>query len=295
MLGVSGGLDSTLALLVCQRACDLLELPHDAIRGISMPGFGTTDRTRANAEELCRAVGADYQEISIDDAVTQHFADIGHDRDDHSTVFENAQARERTQILMDVANQVGGIVVGTGDMSELALGWCTYNADQMSMYGVNAGVPKTLVRHLITWFADELADDRTRAVLHDIADTPISPELLPPGEGGEIAQRTEEVLGPYEVQDFFLYHFVRMERSVRSIATLAMIAFNDRYTPGQILDWFSIFLNRFFSQQFKRSVMPDGVKIGSVVLSPRADWRMPSDAHPQNWLRELDAIRREIA
>lgn len=294
VLGVSGGLDSTLALLVCQRACDLLGLPHQAIVGISLPGFGTTERTRTNAWELCQTVGAEFREIRIDDAVNQHFRDIGHDPADHSTVYENAQARERTQILMDVANQVGGIVVGTGDMSELALGWCTYNADQMSMYAVNAGVPKTLVRHLITWFADEMADEKTRKVLHDIADTPISPELLPPSEGGEIAQRTEEILGPYDVQDFFLYHFVRMERSVRSIATLAMLAFKGRYAPTEILEWFGIFLTRFFRHQFKRSVMPDGVKIGSVVLSPRADWRMPSDAHPQSWLRELDAIRREL-
>ena len=294
VIGVSGGLDSTLALLVCRRACDLLGLSHDHVLGISMPGMGTTDRTRKNAEALCRAVGAEFREISIDASVQQHFADIEHDPNDHSTVFENAQARERTQILMDVANKVGGIVVGTGDMSELALGWCTYNADQMSMYAVNAGVPKTLVRHLITWFADAIAEDEMRTVLHDIVDTPISPELLPPGASGEISQRTEDLIGPYEVQDFFLYHFVRMERSVRSIATLAMIAFQDRHTPAQILEWFQIFLTRFFQHQFKRSVMPDGVKIGSVVLSPRADWRMPSDAHPTSWLTELDAIRREI-
>ncbi len=295
VLGVSGGLDSTLALLVCQQACDILGLPHTAILGISMPGFGTTDRTRANADALMQAVGAESRTISIIDAVRQHFLDIGHAEDDHSVVFENAQARERTQILMDVANGVQGLVIGTGDMSELALGWCTYNADHMSMYAVNSGIPKTLVRHLITWFADEAADGSLRAVLHDIVDTPISPELLPKGAGGEIAQRTEDVLGPYDVHDFFLFHFVRMERSVRSITTLAMLAFRDRYTPAQIIAWFEVFLRRFFMHQFKRSALPDGVKIGSVVLSPRADWRMPSDAHASAWLAELDAIRREIA
>jgi NAD+ synthase (glutamine-hydrolysing) len=291
---VSGGLDSTLALIVCQEACDLLGLDHSAIVAISMPGFGTTTRTRTNAERLVEAMGAELRVISIDDAVRQHFKDIGHDEADHSTVFENAQARERTQILMDVANQVGGLVVGTGDLSELALGWTTYNADHMSMYGVNAGIPKTLVRHLIEFYSIERANEGIQALLQDILQTPISPELLPPDASGSIEQRTEDMIGPYEVHDFFLYHFVRMERPVRTITTLALIAFRDVYRSDQILEWFRIFLQRFFSQQYKRSCLPDGPKVGSVALSPRADWRMPSDAHPSVWLAELDELRRTV-
>ena len=294
VVGVSGGLDSTLALMVCQEACDILDRDHSTILGVSMPGFGTTARTKSNAEQLVEAMGAELKLIPIDESVRLHFRDIGHDESDHSAVFENSQARERTQILMDIANQVGGMVVGTGDMSELALGWSTYNGDHMSMYGVNAGVPKTLVRHLIEFYAEERATSATKKLLLDILATPISPELLPPIASGEVGQRTEDVLGPYEVHDFFLYHFVRMERPVRTISTLAMLAFKDRYTPSQILNWFGIFLRRFFSQQFKRSCLPDGVKIGSVALSPRADWRMPSDAHPSIWLKELEDVKRNV-
>ena len=294
VLGLSGGLDSTLALLVCEEACDLLGKKRSDILTISMPGFGTSDRTRKNAQELAKAAGTEFRTISIDESVRQHFKDIGHDESDRSIVYENAQARERTQILMDVANGEGGLVVGTGDMSEIALGWCTYNADHMSMYSVNAGVPKTLVKHLIEWFAEERADEISRSILLDILATPISPELLPLDESGSITQRTEDVLGPYEVHDFFLYHFVRMQRNVRSVATLACVAFADTHSPTDIFDWLEVFLRRFFSQQFKRSCMPDGVKVGTVALSPRADWRMPSDANPTLWIAELEAIRKEI-
>lgn len=294
VLGVSGGLDSTLALLVCEEACDLLGLERTSIVAVSLPGFGTTQRTRENARALIQRIGAEYREIEINAAVNQHFSDIGHDPSDHSVVYENAQARERTQILMDIANQVGGLLIGTGDMSELALGWCTFNADHMSMYNVNAGIPKTLVKHLIAWFATSRADEATRAALLDIVDTPISPELLPPSLEGGITQRTEEVLGPYEVHDFFLFELVRMQRPVRTVAVLAIIAFEGTYSAHQVLNWFGVFLQRFFSQQFKRSTLPDGVKIGSVALSPRADWRMPSDARADLWLHELETIKAQI-
>ncbi len=294
VLGLSGGLDSTLALLACMQACQVLDRPLSNILAVSMPGPGTTQRTRSNAEVLANAVGCEFRTIPIHQAVEQHFSDIGHDPNNHSVVFENAQARERTQILMDLANSVSGIVVGTGDMSELALGWCTYNADQMSMYGVNAGVPKTLVRHVIEWYASAASSTAVSDVLTDILDTPISPELLPPDASGEIQQRTEDHLGPYEVHDFFLYHIVRLEQPIRTVAILAMVAFDGRYSTAQIIEWCEVFVRRFFTQQFKRSAMPDGVKIGSVVLSPRADWRMPSDAHATAWLQELATLRADV-
>lgn len=293
VVGLSGGLDSTLALLVCTKACDILGRPHDSILAVSMPGMGTTNRTFANAENLAVALGVSFKIIGIEHSVRSHFADIGHDPNNTNIVFENAQARERTQILMDLANMHRGIVVGTGDLSEIALGWSTYNADHMSMYNPNAGVPKTLVQHLISWYA-ETALDPVAVTLRDILDTPISPELLPKGAGGELHQRTEDVLGPYELHDFFLYRFVRLQESVRTIAIVACIAFQHRYTPAQILYWLGVFLNRFIVNQFKRSCIPDGVKIGSVALSPRADWRMPSDMSTNLWIAELDAVRAEF-
>lgn len=295
VLGVSGGLDSTLALLVCEEACDLLGMDRSSIVAVSLPGLGTTTRTRENAHKLIKSVGAEFREIDIIPAVRQHFTDLGHDENDHSVVYENAQARERTQLLMNIANQVGGLLIGTGDMSELALGWCTYNADHMSMYNVNGGVPKTLVKYLIEWFSTSRADETLRVALRDILDTPISPELLPPSGEGGIVQRTEDVLGPYEVHDFFLYEFVRMQRPVRTVAVLAITAFNGTFSEHQVLNWFSTFLHRFFSQQFKRSTLPDGVKIGSVCLSPRADWRMPSDARAEVWIKELETIQLELS
>jgi NAD+ synthase (glutamine-hydrolysing) len=292
VLGLSGGLDSTLALLVCVDACAILGRPATDIHAISMPGFGTTERTQRNAALLAETFGVSFQTISIDDAVRQHFRDIGHPETQHDVVFENSQARERTQILMDCANQRSGLVIGTGDLSELALGWCTYNADHMSMYAVNAGVPKTLVRYLIEWYADHHAT--AGPILHDILDTPISPELLPhDGEGG-IVQRTEDVVGPYELHDFFLYHIVRQHATIRKVVALAMIAFEDRYATSEICRWLGVFIRRFVSQQFKRSCLPDGVKVGSVVLSPRADWRMPSDASADVWLTELDNVMVEL-
>ncbi len=293
VLGLSGGLDSTLALLVCTKACDMLGVPYDKINAVSMPGMGTTDRTASNAAALARALGVSLTTIPIQPAVLQHFADIGHDPANANVVFENAQARERTQILMDLANMHRGIVVGTGDLSEIALGWSTYNADHMSMYNPNAGVPKTLVQHLISWYA-ESSPELISVILRDILDTPISPELLPTSADGASEQRTEDVLGPYEVHDFFLYRFVRLQESVRTIAILACIAFAPRYTPAQILAWFGVFLSRFIVNQFKRSCIPDGVKVGSVALSPRADWRMPSDMSTGLWLSELDAVRTEL-
>lgn len=293
VLGLSGGLDSTLALLVSRKACDMLGMPNDAILAVSMPGMGTTDRTFNNAEALALAIGVSYQSISIKNAVLSHFADIGHDPTDTSIVYENAQARERTQILMDLANMNRGLVVGTGDLSEIALGWSTYNADHISMYNPNAGVPKTLVQHLIAWYADSATED-VAIILRDILDTPISPELLPTASDGSHGHRTEDVIGPYEVHDFFLYRFVRLQESVRSIAILACIAFAPRYTPAQILTWFGIFLSRFIVNQFKRSCIPDGVKVGSVALSPRADWRMPSDMSTSLWLAELEAVKADF-
>lgn len=294
VLGLSGGLDSTLAALVCEEACELLAVPHTQMLFVTMPGMGTSVRTRNNADRLAKSLGAELRSIDISKSVHQHFADISHDDNDTSIVYENAQARERTQILMDIANSAGGLVVGTGDLSELALGWSTYNADHMSMYNVNAGVPKTLVRHLIEWFAQSKADAETRDVLRDILDTPISPELLPPTDEGIIAQRTEEMIGPFELHDFYLFHLIRLEEPVRKVAILACLAFRDKYTNEQVVQWLEVFIKRFFTHQFKRSCMPDGLKIGSVALSPRADWRMPSDAKPQTWLNQLSDIALEI-
>lgn len=286
VLGISGGLDSTLALLVSHRAFQLLERPVEDIIGISMPGFGTSNQTRENAAELMRGLGITAREIPISKACLQHMEDIGYDPDNRDVTYENIQARERTQILMDVANQEGGLVVGTGDLSELALGWCTYNGDQMSMYAVNSGVPKTLVRHLVEWFADS-ASPSVRKVLKGIVGTPISPELLPPDKSGNISQLTEKLVGPYELHDFFLYNALRLGFKPSKVLFLAENAFKevDRQT---LIYWLKVFYRRFFTQQFKRSCMPDGVKVGSVCLSPRGDWRMPSDASYEAWLSELE-------
>ena len=290
VIGISGGLDSTLALLVTVRTFDKLGLDRTGIIGVTMPGFGTTDRTYNNALELMRGLGVTIREIPIRDASTQHFRDIGLDPEDRSAAYENSQARERTQILMDVANMEGGLVVGTGDLSELALGWATYNGDQMSMYGVNASVPKTLVRHLVKWAAATEQDAATRATLLDIIDTPVSPELLPADDNGKIAQKTEDLVGPYELHDFFLYNFLRAGYGPAKILLLAEQAFDRSYDRAAILRWLTVFVRRFFTQQFKRSAMPDGPKVGSVTLSPRGDWRMPSDASAAAWLRELDML-----
>ncbi|MCP3175517.1 MAG: NAD(+) synthase [Desulfuromonadales bacterium] len=290
VVGISGGLDSTLALLVTVKAFDKLGLDHEGIVAITMPGFGTTRRTRGNAEKLAELLGVTLRVIPIDQAVRQHFADIGHDASLHDVTYENAQARERTQILMNVANQVGGLVIGTGDLSELALGWCTYNADHMSMYGVNSGVPKTLVRYLVDWCALEEFSGETSAVLRDVCETPVSPELLPPGEGDEIRQITEDQVGPYVLHDFFLYHLVRLQSPPKKIYLLACHAFDGEFAPDEIVKWLRIFFRRFFSQQFKRSCLPDGPKVGSVALSPRGDWRMPSDASVNLWLAELESL-----
>ena len=289
VVGVSGGLDSTLALLVCCRAFDTLGLPRKGITGITMPGFGTTGRTKGNSEALMEGLGITAMEIPISEAVRRHFADIGHDPGRHDAVYENSQARERTQILMDTANKTGGIVVGTGDLSELALGWATYNGDHMSMYGVNAGVPKTLVRTLIANISSKWGFGCVAGTLADILDTPISPELLPPAEDGGIAQKSEDLVGPYELHDFFLYHFIRFGFSPAKIQMLAERAFDGSdpragsYGAETIKRWLSTFVRRFFSQQFKRSCLPDGPKVGSVCLSPRGDWRMPSDASAAVW------------
>lgn len=287
VLGISGGLDSTLALLVTARAFDLLGLDRKGILAPTLPGFGTTKRTRSNAEKLVELLGATLRVIPIEPAVRQHFADIGHDPQVHDVTYENAQARERTQILMDLANKVGGFVVGTGDLSESALGWCTFNGDHMSMYHVNSGVPKTLVRYLVDWCADSEFSGETSRVLHDIADTPISPELLPINEAGAQQQQTEDVVGPYVLHDYFLYHIVRHGSRPAKVLYLAELAFADQFDRATILRWLEVFVRRFFSQQFKRSAMPDGPKVGSVALSPRGDWRMPSDASVNEWRIEL--------
>jgi NAD+ synthase (glutamine-hydrolysing) len=289
VLGISGGLDSTLALLVTVKAFDRLGLPRAGITAVTMPGPGTTARTRGNAEALAAELGVTLRTIPITAAVDQHFRDIGHDPAQHDITFENAQARERTQILMDVANQVQGLVVGTGDLSELALGWCTYNGDHMSMYAVNASVPKTLVRYLIAWCAEAEFDGKAADVLHDVCDTPVSPELLPPHPDGSISQQTEAQVGPYELHDFFLYHLVRCHFAPRKVLQLAVQAFGDDYSTEELRRWLTVFCRRFFSQQFKRSCLPDGPKVGSVALSPRGDWRMPSDASVALWLANLDA------
>jgi NAD+ synthase (glutamine-hydrolysing) len=291
VLGISGGLDSTLALLVTAHAFDLLGLDRKGIIAPTLPGFGTTKRTRGNAEKLVEQLGASLDVIPIHDAIKQHFRDIGHDECVHDVTYENAQARERTQILMDLANKAGGFVVGTGDLSEAALGWCTFNGDHMSMYHVNAGVPKTLVRYMIEWCAETEFAGATAEVLHDICATPISPELLPTDAKGRQAQQTEDVVGPYELHDFFLYHVVRHGARPAKVLLLAELAFAGRYDRPTILRWLEVFVRRFFSQQFKRSAMPDGPKIGSVALSPRGDWRMPSDASAAGWLQEIESLR----
>lgn len=290
VIGLSGGLDSTLALLVTVRAFDMLGLKREQITAVTMPCFGTTDRTYVNACELSRCLGAELREVNIREAVSLHFRDIGHDPKIHDVTYENSQARERTQILMDIANQCGGIVIGTGDLSELALGWATYNGDHMSMYGVNSSVPKTLVRHLVRYCADTCKDKKLAGVLLDILDTPVSPELLPP-EDGVIAQKTEDLVGPYELHDFFLYHMLRWTCSPGKIFRMAKAAFEGEYDEETILKWLKIFYRRFFNQQFKRSCLPDGPKVGSVAVSPRGDLRMPSDACTTLWLRELDKIK----
>ncbi len=289
VIGISGGLDSTLALLVCVMAMDLLKRPHTDIVAVTMPCFGTTKRTRSNAEILCDALGVTFREVDISNAVLQHFEDIGHDYNNHSVVFENGQARERTKVLMNIANQVSGMVVGTGDLSELALGWATYNGDHMSMYGVNASIPKTLVRHIVQYYGDTCTSDTLRDVLYDILDTPVSPELLPTDESGtEMTQKTEDLVGPYELHDFFLYYGIRWGFEPSKVKRLAKYAFEGDY-PDEVIDkWLKTFYRRFFSQQFKRSCLPDGAKIGSVTLSPRGDWRMPSDAVAKIWLEDID-------
>lgn len=290
VIGLSGGLDSTLALLVTVKAFDRLGLDRKGIVALTMPGFGTTARTRGNAEELADQLGVTLRVVPIDKAVRQHFSDIGHDPGTHDVTYENSQARERTQILMDVANQVGGLVIGTGDLSELALGWCTYNGDHMSMYAVNSGVPKTLVRYLVDWCARVEFAGRTSEVLDDVCATPVSPELLPPDADGNIEQLTEQVVGPYELHDFFLFQVVRMHFSPRKVLLLAEQAFGGDYRRAELVEWLKQFYRRFFSQQFKRSCLPDGPKVGTVALSPRGDWRMPSDASAALWLAELEDL-----
>ncbi len=289
VIGVSGGLDSTLALLVTVRAFDALHLERKNIIAVTMPCFGTTDRTYNNAVSFARTLGVTLREINIADAVKQHFHDIGHDANAYDVTYENAQARERTQVLMDIANQTGGLVIGTGDMSELALGWATYNGDHMSMYAVNAGVPKTLIRCLVDYEARRTDNDALKKTLRDILETPVSPELLPPKDG-KISQKTENIVGPYELHDFFLYHLTRFGSSPAKILRLAETAFKDTYDRAVILEWMKVFYRRFFAQQFKRSCLPDGPKVGSVALSPRGDWRMPSDASAEVWLREIEKL-----
>lgn len=298
VIGISGGLDSTLALLVCVKTFDKLKLDRKGIVGVTMPGFGTTGRTHRNAVSLMQSLGVDIREVNISKAVLQHFEDIGQDADVHDVTYENSQARERTQILMDLANKLGGMVIGTGDLSELALGWATYNGDHMSMYGVNASIPKTLIQYLVKYVA-QTVDDKSAATLYDIIATPISPELIPADGNGNIQQKTEDLVGPYELHDFFLYHFLRNGFSPRKIFMLAKKAFGEnlpqeegvgRYSDAVIFHWLKTFCRRFFNQQFKRSCLPDGPKVGSVTLSPRGDWRMPSDAVSALWLDEVDKL-----
>lgn len=290
VIGISGGLDSTLALLVAVRAYGLLGLDMSGIHAVTMPGFGTTDRTYDNAVKMIKSLGCTFHEISIRESVTRHFEDIGHDINVHDVTYENGQARERTQILMDIANKVNGIVIGTGDMSELALGWATYNGDHMSMYGVNASVPKTLVRHLVRYYAEVLADSTLAKVLYDVLDTPVSPELLPPDENGQIEQKTEDLVGPYELHDFFMYYILRFGIHPAKLYRIACAAFRPDYSEETILKWLKTFYRRFFSQHFKRSCLPDGPKVGTVAVSPRGDLRMPSDACARIWLKELDEL-----
>ena len=290
VVGISGGLDSTLALLVTVMTFDALKMPRGQIIGITMPGFGTTDRTYTNACDLIRSLGVTLKEIPIKEACLQHFRDIDHDPSVHDVTYENSQARERTQLLMDVANQKNGLVIGTGDLSELALGWATYNGDHMSMYGVNGSIPKTLVKYLVEWVANHKVDDASRLTLQDIVDTPISPELIPADENGNIKQKTEDLVGPYELHDFFLYHFLRFGSHPSKIYFLAQKAFAGIYDNATVKKWLYTFFRRFFQQQFKRSCLPDGPKVGSVSLSPRGDWRMPSDAVSRLWLEEIERI-----
>ena len=291
VVGISGGLDSTLALLVTAKAFDALGLDRKHIISVTMPCFGTTDRTYNNACKMSLSLGAELREVPIASAVMQHFKDIGHDPEDHSVTYENSQARERTQVIMDIANANGGMVIGTGDMSELALGWATYNGDHMSMYGVNASVPKTLVRHLVQYYADTTDDKELQEVLYDVLDTPVSPELLPPKDG-KIAQKTEDLVGPYELHDFFLYYFLRFGYAPSKIYRIAKYSFAGEYDDETIYKWLRTFCWRFFAQQFKRSCLPDGPKVGTVALSPRGDWRMPSDACVASWMRDLEQVVR---
>jgi NAD+ synthase (glutamine-hydrolysing) len=298
VIGVSGVLDSTLALLFTVRAFDYLKLDRKGIIAVTMPCFGTTDRTYQNACNLAKSLGATLKEVDIKASVTQHFKDIGQDINTHDVTYENGQARERTQVLMDIANKMNGMVIGTGDLSELALGWATYNGDHMSMYGVNVGVPKTLVRHLVKYYADECCDDKTakkgdkkvREILLDVLDTPVSPELLPPTDG-QISQETESIVGPYELHDFFLYYMIRYGFTPSKIYRMALTAFDGTYDADTIYKWEESFLRRFFAQQFKRSCVPDGPKVGTVSLSPRGDWRMPSDASRNVWLDDLKTVK----
>ena len=289
VIGISGGLDSTLALLVTAKAFDYLGLDRKGIVAVTMPGFGTTDRTYDNAVRLIKEIGATFKEVSIVNAVEQHFNDIEQDPNNHDVTYENSQARERTQILMDIANKENGIVIGTGDLSELALGWATYNGDHMSMYAVNVSIPKTLVRYLVQYYADTCEKDVLSKTLYDVLDTPVSPELLPPTKG-EISQKTEDLVGPYELHDFFIYHMLRLQQSPAKIYRLAKIAFTNQYSDEEILKWEKIFCKRFFAQHFKRSCLPDGPKVGSVAVSPRGDLRMPSDASAAMWLKELECL-----
>ena len=294
IIGISGGLDSTLTVIVAAEALDLLGRDHSDIVGITMPCFGTTKRTRSNAEILCAELGTEFKEVVIGASVKQHFLDIGHDENNRNVVYENAQARERTQVLMDIANAENGLVVGTGDLSELALGWATYNGDHMSMYGVNADVPKTLVRHVVDWYAEKMASigkTTLAKVLRDILDTPVSPELLPANENGEIAQKTEDIVGPYEIHDFYLYYMLRYGYAPDKLYRLARAAFAGEYSDETLKRWLENFVRRFFAQQFKRSCLPDGPKVGSVSLSPRGDWRMPSDACRDEWMRIVNSLK----
>ena len=283
VVGISGGLDSTLAVLVTARAFDLLDIPRENLICVTMPCFGTTDRTYRNAVSLIKELGATLKEVRIEKAVRQHFADIGHDENNHDVTYENSQARERTQILMDMANQYNGMVIGTGDMSELALGWATYNGDHMSMYAVNCSVPKTLVRYLVLYYAETTDNKKLSEVLMDVLDTPVSPELLPPVDG-VISQKTEDLVGPYELHDFFLYYMLRFGFPKAKLYRMAKLTFDGVYDDETIKKWLDKFYWRFFSQQFKRSCLPDGPKVGSVAVSPRGDLRMPSDASPTAWL-----------
>ena len=290
VIGISGGLDSTLALLITAKAYDRLGQPRTKIHAVTMPGFGTTGRTRSNAEILCERLGVTFSTVSIEKAVRQHFSDIGHDGVKTDVTYENSQARERTQILMDIANMENSIVIGTGDLSELALGWATYNGDHMSMYGVNGSIPKTLVRHLVSYFAETAEDAALKATLLDILDTPVSPELLPPDKDGKIAQVTEDLVGPYALHDFFIFYFLRYGFGPKKIYRMAKYAFEGAYSDETILKWLSTFCRRFFNQQFKRSCLPDGPKVGTVGLSPRGDFRMPSDAVSALWQEEVKAL-----